>query len=182
MKPSESVARLPAIALELAFAVALTACVAFPAQAQPVQTAGRIPTVTRLVKIFYELETGLTSNLVAHNARAVDQALDPDFEMRTGSVPGTPVPRADWMRQAQSNPSEVSIDQMAVHDFGGVAVVSFRQVPAAAQSTGTTQSLFIVDCWKRDGEHWKLATRYLSNAAAPASAMPPSAGTVDKRY
>ena len=165
-----------------AWAVAVAACIASPAAAQPVQPPGRIPTVTRLVKIFYELETGLAANLAAHDAKAIDRTLDPDFELRTGAMPGTPVPRADWIRQAQSNRSEGSIDQMAVHDFGSVAIVSFRQVPAAAPSASATQRLFVVDCWKREGDGWKLATRYLSIAAAPASARPPSTGTIDKRY
>ncbi len=164
-----------------AWAVALAACIAYPAAAQPVQPPGRIPTVTRLVKIFYELETGLAANLAAHDAKAIDRTLDRDFELRAGAMPGTPVPRADWMRQALSASAAGSIDQMAVHDFGSVAIVSFRQVPAAPPAS-VTQGLFVVDCWKRDGDGWKLATRYLSNAAAPASAMPPSTGTIDKRY
>ena len=54
--------------------------------------------------------------------------------------------------------------------------------PRSTPSASATQGLFVVDCWKREGDGWKLATRYLSNAAAPASAMPPSTGTIDKRY
>ncbi|HMA30472.1 MAG TPA: nuclear transport factor 2 family protein [Casimicrobiaceae bacterium] len=168
--------------MSILLAAAAAACIAFPAAAQPIQAPGRIPTVTRLVKVFYDLESRLVANLVARDAKAIDQALDPDFELRAGSVPGTPVPRADWIRQAQVNPSQASIDQMAVHDFGSVAVVSFRLVPAATPVAAAAQALFIVDCWKRDGDGWKLATRYLSNAAAPASAIPASAGTIDKRY
>ncbi|MHB8493171.1 MAG: nuclear transport factor 2 family protein [Casimicrobiaceae bacterium] len=172
----------PAIAAAASLAMVLAGCLGSPAAAQPVQASGRIPTVTRLVKVFYDLESRLVSNLVARNATAIDQALEPDFEMRAGSMPGTPVPRADWMRQEQANPSEAAIDQMAVHDFGSVAIVSFRLSPAATPASGANQGLFIVDCWKRDGNGWKLATRYLSNAAAPASAIPVSVGTIEKRY
>ena len=182
MTLAEDVARRPTSPLPTLLAGVLAACLAFPAAAQPGHSPGRIPTVTRLVKIFYELETGLASNLAAHDARAIDQTLEADFEMRAGSLPGTPVPRADWIGQEMANRTETSIDQMAVHDFGSVAIVSFRQVPAPTPASGAAQGLFIVDCWKRDGDGWKLATRYLSNAAAPASAIPASAGTIDKRY
>ncbi|MGE5089864.1 MAG: nuclear transport factor 2 family protein [Candidatus Levyibacteriota bacterium] len=182
MKLSGRPARRLAKQLAMALAATLAICAAFPAAAQPVQAPGRIPTVTRLVKIFHDLETRLASGLAARDAKAIDQALASDFEMRAGSMPGTPVPRADWVRQAQADSAETSIDQMAVHDFGSVAIVSFRQVPASAPASGAPQALFVVDCWKRDGDGWKLATRYLSNAAAPASAIPLPAGTIDKRY
>jgi Domain of unknown function (DUF4440) len=182
MKLSKGIARRRTSRLSILLAATVAACFAFPAAAQPVQAPGRIPTVTRLVKIFYDLESRLVSNLVARDAKAIDQVLEPDFEVRAGSMPGTPVPRADWMRQEQAHPSKASIDQMAVHDFGSVAVVSFRLLPAATAASGANPGLFIVDCWKRDGDGWKLATRYLSNAAAPTGAIPASAGTIDKRY
>ncbi|MGA8033450.1 MAG: nuclear transport factor 2 family protein [Casimicrobiaceae bacterium] len=182
MKLSKGIARRRTIRLSILLAATVAACIAFPAAAQPVQAPGRIPTVTRLVKVFYDLESRLVSNLVARDTKAIDQALEPDFELRAGSMPGTPVPRADWIRQVQENPSQASIDQMAVHDFGSVAIVSFRLVPAATPASAANAGLFIVDSWKRDGDGWKLATRYLSNAAAPASAIPASAGTIHKRY
>lgn len=182
MKVSAPTACAPAIAAASSLAMVLAGCLGSPAAAQPVQAPVRIPTVTRLVKVFYDLESRLVSNLVTRNARAIDQALEPDFEMRAGSMPGTPVPRADWMRQEQANPAQATIDQMAVHDFGSVAIVSFRLAPAATPASGANQDLFIVDCWKRDGDGWKLATRYLSNAAAPAPGNPASSLTIDKRY
>lgn len=182
MKLAAPTACAPAIAAAASLAMVLAGCLGSPAAAQPLQASVRIPTVTRLVKVFYDLESRLVSNLVARDARAIDQALEPDFEMRAGSMPGTPVPRADWMRQEQANPAQATIDQMAVHDFGSVAIVSFRLAPAATPAAGANQDLFIVDCWKRDSDGWKLATRYLSNAAAPASAIPASAGTIEKRY
>ena len=101
--------------------------------------------------------------------------------MRTGSMPGTPIPRADWIRQSTGKRGDAPIDQMAVHDFGSVAVVSFRQADAATPAAGARRDLFVVDCWKRVGDGWKLATRYLSDAAAPASPAPASP-PIDKRY
>lgn len=149
-----------------------------PALAQPVDQTSRVPTVTRLVKIFTDLEARLDAQAHSSDGAALAQMVDPAFEMRVGSSPGVPVPRDDWLRQARTA-SAAPIEQMAVHDFGAVAVVSFRRGPPAGGSGGAA---FIVDVWNRVGDGWRLATRYASDAASdsiPAIASPP---TIDKRY
>ena len=154
---------------------------ALPAAAQPAPETSRVPTVTRLVKTFSELEARLMAGFAGRDTAAIEQIVDADFEMRSGSTPGTPVPRAEWIRQSIDKPDRGSIEQMAVHDFGSVAVVSFRQVHAAPSATNPHRDLFIIDSWKRVGDGWRLATRYLSDAAAPPSAAP-APGSIDKRY
>ena len=70
---------------------------------------------------------------------------------------------------------------MAVHDLGSVAIVSFRETDANARPADRAHARFIVDCWKRDGDAWKLAVRYQTDAAGRA----PRSGTgktLDKRY
>jgi ketosteroid isomerase-like protein len=151
---------------------------AVPAIAQP--GPSHVPTVTRLVKVFADLEAQLVTNAHGKDASALDAMLDPSFEMRVGDSPGTPVPRADWMRMARVAPNvQPQIREIAVHDFGDVALVSFRQVTATGVGKPTS-SHFIVDCWKRDGDGWKLAVRYRSEVrvAAGKAAKP----VVDKRY
>jgi hypothetical protein len=161
------------------FAIAL--CVALPAVAQPAPPTGRIPTVTRLVKLFSELEAGLVAQAHATDTTALDQSLDPSFEMRTGAAPGVPVPRDEWILRARAAPARPPhIDQMAVHDFGDVAVVSFREFAAPVTPARLPRGHFVVDCWKRAGDGWKLAVRYVSDAA-PEGVKPPP-GTIDKRY
>src|SRR4029079_17129866 len=59
---------------------------AAPAIGQP---TGRIPTVTRLVKIFSELETRIVDSAHAGDASALDAMLDAAFELRVGDAPGT---------------------------------------------------------------------------------------------
>ena len=161
--------------------IAVSTLLAASAAAQPPPATSRIPTVTRLVKTFSELEARLNASLAARDLAAIDQTVDSDFEMRVGAAPGTPIPRAEWIRQSMDKPHHGSIDQMAVHDFGSVAVVSFRQSRSAASANSTREHLFVVDNWKRAGDGWKLATRYLSNAQAPESAAPGSP-PIDKRY
>ena len=154
--------------------VAVAALIALPAFAQPAP-AGRIPTVTRLVKIFFELETTLANDASAGDKAALERMLDPAFELRDGSAPGAPVPRADWIGGAQSRAGRV--EHMAVHDLGDAALVSFRSV----DESKSRKARFIVDYWKRDGERWILAVRYSSEVATSATRRSPP-GTIDKRY
>src|SRR5689334_4656165 len=117
----------------LVFASAL---LALPGFAQPSASSARVPTVTRLVKQFSELETRLATSVAARDQRAIAEMLDGNFEARSSSAPGVPVPRDDWIRAAIDAGRELPrIEQMAVHDFGTVAVVSFRQVDVAAKSS-----------------------------------------------
>ncbi len=167
------------IAARLLFGVSVALVLCAGVSAQPPPQTGRIPTVTRLVKIFYELETALHAEARSADPAALAQSLDPSFEMRDGASPGTPMPRDEWVRQARSAAAENrSIDQMAVHDLGAYAIVSFREVDPNAKS-GSQR--FVVDCWKRDGDGWKLAIRYASDVPATSQKRTP-AGTLDKRY
>ena len=153
-------------------ALALVATIplhSIPANAQPSGTAARIPTVTRLVKQFFEIETTLNEKLAANDAAALDTLVDADFEARSAENPGTPIPRADWLRVASGRANKPRIDQMAVHDFGSIAIVSFTQNLRAKAATQDS-SRMIVDCWKRSGERWLLVVRYESTYAA---ARPP---------
>ena len=162
--------------------VAFAACTSASGLAQPAPASGRIPTVTRLVKLFTGLEGDLVARTHAKDAAALDAILDPAFELRAGNAPGTPVPRDAWIRDARAaQRAPPLIEQMAVHDFGDIAIVSFRETAAGA-STRRGSARFVVDCWKRDGDSWKLAVRYASDAAAHGVKLPNAAATLDKRY
>ena len=149
------------------------------AAAQPTPPTGRIPTVTRLVKVFSELEAALQAQARSPDPAALEQSLDPSFEMRDGAAPAAPIPRDEWIRRTRASASaNRAIDQMAVHDLGAYAIVSFREADPGAK--GGAQR-FVVDCWKRDGDTWKLAIRYASDTPASSHKRTP-AGTLDKRY
>ena len=139
------------------------------------QASGRIPTVTRLVKVFSELETRLTTAAHAQDEAALAAMLDPAFELREGAAPGTPVPREEWMRLARASPpAPPRLAQMAVHDFGAIATVSFADATA-------TPARFVVDVWQREGDAWKLAVRYqaeLTIAKSRAQKRP----RIEKKY
>jgi hypothetical protein len=164
------------------FGIALALLVCGNLLAQPAPQTGRIPTVTRLVKVFSELEAALQTQARSSDPAALDRSVDPSFEMRDGGAPGTPVPRDDWMRQARATAAPGrSIGQMAVHDLGAYALVSFREVETGTPP-GSGHDRFIVDCWKRDGDSWKLAVRYTSAVGASSPERRPTPKKVDKRY
>lgn len=123
-----------------------------------------VPTVTRLVKLFIDLEQTLDQQLANGDKADIGHLLADDFEQRNGGAPGNPVPRADWLRQMpRFRLGEIS--QMAAHDHGNIAVVSFL-------ATRSGKSAFVVDVWKNQQGQWQLATRYVSGAAEQPSPPP----------
>lgn len=146
------------------FVLALALAPAWAADQPP--TGGRIPTVTRLVKLFMERESALADAVRAGDAKRVQDFLADDFEMRVGARSANPIPRMEWLADVirTRNPGE-SATGMAVHDLNGTAIVSFTQGAGAS-------SIFVVDVWRAAGIDWKLAIRYAAPAGTEASAIP----------
>jgi hypothetical protein len=133
----------------------------------------RIPTVTRLVKAFLELEGALDADLRRGDRAAVERMLVDDFELRPGNAPGNPTPRDDWIRLSlAAPPSGREIEQMAVHDYGDIAVVSFLQAAIANGRRDPGRDVFAIDVWKRASGTWRLAVRYAGPARSPDFALP----------
>jgi hypothetical protein len=157
--------RIPAAAVAAALGALVALATPGHAADAPAGSHG-IVTMTRGMKVFGDAETELIAALKAQDAAALDRLVGPDFEQRTQGAPGTPVPREDWLKQASTELAKATgVREMAVHDFGDIAIVSFVLVRDAPQA-----SAFVVDVWQRKsaGEAGQLQTRYLS--AAPASA------------
>ena len=129
-------------------------------------TGGRVPTVTRLVKLYLERETAIGDAIRSADAQALASLLTDDFEMRTGARAAAPIPLADWMREVlRTRDGGDGIDRMAVHDYGTVAVVSFTM-------SGSAGPIFVVDVWRVQGTTSKLAVRYASPAGMAQFAIP----------
>jgi len=133
-----------------------------------VSNHGRVvPTVTRAIHDFGNLENDWLAAVQAHDNAALNKIVAPDFELRSAATPGVPTPREESLRHALSlAPFHSSIEQMAVHEYGDVAVASFMwklDVPAAG---ALPQQLFVIDTWKRNEGNWQVVTRY----AAPVGA------------
>jgi len=114
----------------------------------------RVPTVTRTVQLFGDLERKLASANAAEKA----QFLTDDFEGRLCAEPGDPIPRQAWLQKTAV--SEATFSQEAVHSFGEIAIYS------ALESNGKNSDM-IVDTWKKSDSGWKLAVRYQCPATGP---------------
>jgi len=146
----------------------------------------RIPTVTRTVKIFTELENAISSAIQKRDAAALQKMISEDFELRIGKLPGAPIPRAQWMDSVLREPFvPTRIEQMAVHDFSNIAVVSFLESVAVAGKHDVGKDVFVVDVWKPAGNTWQLAIRYAGPADSRSIAIPggaPPAPQIPKKY
>jgi hypothetical protein len=121
------------------------------------QTRTRVVTMTRQVKVFMTLELELFDAQAAGDAERVDRLIAADFEQRSAEQPGNPMPRAEWRAALRSHwPGENFIEQMAVHDRGDTAIVSFLVRPTQGPAR------FVVDAWVKAGAGWQLGVRYLS--------------------
>ncbi len=143
-----------------------------PPVAHAAEPAGRVSTITRLVRLFLDKEASLASAARNADGAALARLLADDFELRTGARAANPVPRAQWMAEIlRTRDPGGEIRGMAVHDFGAVAVASFTQ---------DTQSgrIFVVDVWRGSGTDWKLQVRYASPAGTGEGGIP-GAGAVE---
>ena len=152
--------------LSLALLSAMTvSMISMPAEASSEEGVGRIPTVTRLVHVFFQLEGNLSEAVVKRDKSTVSKLLSDEFEMRTGTMPGTPIPRAAWIQKSLVEPkSSPVMEQMAVHDFDNIAIVSYLWKIKAAMSK-MEHNIFIVDTWRKEAGAWKLAVRFAGPGA-----------------
>jgi hypothetical protein len=145
---------------------------------------GRIPTVTRLVHIFFQLEGKLSKAVEKQDMPTASKLLSDDFEMRVSTKPGTPIPRAAWIQQSFAEPKSSRVmKQMAVHDFGKITIVSYLwKITDAKSKMG--RDIFIVDTWRQEAGAWKLAVRYAGPAAQsdyPIPGVPIIESTFEKK-
>lgn len=174
--------RLCSGVLASACCLAAFAGAAGPVLAQSDAGLARTPTVTRLVTAFSDLESRLDTAARTHDAEALVRLLAPDFEVRSAVRPGVPVTRAQFVEQMAANASPAAlIEQMAVHDLGVAAIVSFEMRYGADAAP-----LFVVDVWGRAGNEWQLQVRYAGlggiRAAHPGAPAPDAANTLPKKY
>lgn len=161
----------------IAFLLAIPLQVSSLAQNQPQPGKARIPTATRQVVQFTQLETELLTAIQKKDEGALGRLLSDDYEVWTPAPPGDPIPREEWIQNAVKEPvRSFKLGQMAVRTFGDAAVVSFvcRQ-QVVLQGKEQRRDLFLVDVWIKSAEQWQLAVRYASRVEGlprPSSPKP----------
>ena len=147
----------------------------------------RVPTVTRLVKVFAELETEIITAFKEKNQAKLKQLVYPDFEMQIASRSADPVPMSEWLKASMAEAASYSYDisQMSVHDLGETAIVSFIWNAPDKTQQDPPPDISIVDIWKKDGTRWKLAIRYAAAVQNQDFKFPGFTGddsVIEKKY
>ena len=151
------------------FASFFSVALAYQAQAQTVRT--RIPVVTRLVQAYAGYERRLADAVNRRDTAEIDRLVAKDFELRPANNIGVPTPRAEWIAQSlKEPPASVSIEQMAVHDYQNIRIVSFAMKRTAA---GRSESnIAVIDVWMQSGDTSVLKVRYAAVQTAHSLRVP----------
>ena len=136
-------------------------------------SGGRTETPTRGVIKYKALERALLQAQQDKRQDAARQMIAEDFEIWSAEK-NEPTPRELWEQGlASSNISWFQIRNMAVRDFGSVAVVSFLlDRRGEANGKPVTPTVYVVDVWQQ--QTGKLAVRYISAPGKPAAQLMPT--------
>jgi len=111
----------PAIFLITLLAVAVTC----PAQESAAPAHRVVPTVTRTIQIFSNLENAWNDSVKSRDSDSLKKILSERYELRTAASPGRPTPRDESIALAFKDPIYSSaIEQMAV--FSGISTLARR--------------------------------------------------------
>jgi ketosteroid isomerase-like protein len=149
--------------------IVLAAFVFTPAQ-EPVKPSlnPRIITATRQVTIFNALENQLLHAVQSKDQAGLSKLVSDDCVIEMPDA--DPLPGDDWMKTVLSKDYVLKtfvIRQLSVVDGADVMVVKFDRVQQSSfKGKPDGGEFFVVDVWKKDGENWKLASRYVSKVSS----------------
>jgi hypothetical protein len=126
--------------------------------------SSKIPTTTRLVKLFGDLENDLNTAISVRDSSKIDSLLGQEFEQRTGESPNDPIPRSEWISTSLGQYliiKDFNITQMSVTALGDTNIVCFRLDYVAERKKSKIYNLFVVDVWIKEGIQWRLKSRYI---------------------
>src|SRR5579859_3762491 len=144
--------------------IVFTALVAAPAQepTQPKLTP-RIITATKQVSIFMGLENQLLQAIQKKDKAAAEAMLSDDLNIEMPDA--DPLPGEDWLDSVMAKDYTLKsfvVRQMSAIDLGNAVVVKFDRIQeATSKGKADSGEFFVIDVWKKDGENWKLANRYV---------------------
>jgi ketosteroid isomerase-like protein len=154
-------------------AIILAASLAAVAQ-EPVKPPlnPRIITATRQVTLFTGLERQLLQAVQKKDKAALQAMLTDDFQVEMPNA--DLMPGEDWVASVMAKEFTLkssAIREMSVVDLGNAAVVKFeRRQEANYKGSAVGGEFFVVDLWKKDGDTWKLANRFVSKSSATSAA------------
>lgn len=126
-----------------------------------------ITTATRQVTLFTGLERQMLQAVQKKDKAGLEAMLGDDFEI---AMPGAdPLAGEDWVDSVMAKDLALKsflVRQVSVADLGDFAVVKFDRLQQATRnSQNLNGEFFVVDLWKKSGDSWKLANRYVAQVA-----------------
>lgn len=150
-------------------AIAFTASIAAPAQ-EPVKPklTPHIITATKQVTLFTGLERQMLQAVQEKDKAALEAMLDDDFAIEMPDA--DPLIAEDWIASVMAKDYSLksfTIRQMSAVDGGNFVLVKFDRVQeSTSKGKPDGGEFFVVDVWKKDGETWKLADRFVSKVSS----------------
>jgi ketosteroid isomerase-like protein len=155
----------------------LIATIMFSAAQEPVKPAlsPRIITATKQVSMFTGLEKQLLQAIQKKDKAAAQAMLSDDLIIEMPDA--DPLPGDDWLDSVMSKDfalEKFGVRQMSVIDLGNAAIVKYERLQQATQKGANENGqFFIVDLWKKSGDTWKLASRYVAKVSSVVPAQTP---------
>jgi hypothetical protein len=149
--------------------MAFIASVAAPAQepTQPTLTP-HIITATKQVTLFTGLERQMLQAVQKKDKAALESMLDDDFAIEMPDA--DPLIAEDWIASVMAKDYSLKsfiIRQMTAVDAGNFVLVKFDRVQeSSANGKSDGGEFFVVDLWKKAGDSWKLADRFVSKVSS----------------
>jgi ketosteroid isomerase-like protein len=139
----------------------------FAAAQEPVKPKlnPRIVTATRQVQMFTDLEMQFLKTVQKKDQAGLQAMLTDEFQIQMPDA--DPLDGEEWLGQVMSKDFKLQkygIRGMSVVDLVDSAVVKFeRRQDATYKGQPASGEFFVVDLWKKQGDSWKLANRFVSH-------------------
>jgi len=151
----------------------LIATAIFPAAQEPVKSAlsPRIITATKQVSMFTGLEKQLLQAIQKKDKAAAQAMLSDDLIIEMPDA--EPLPGDDWLDSVLSKDYTLKsfvVRQMSAIDLDTAVVFKYDRLQEASfKGHADNGEFFVVDVWKKSGDSWKLASRYVSKVSSQPS-------------
>ena len=155
------------VGLVLAAFALLTACALAQEPVKPPLNP-RIITATRQVSIFTTIENQMLQAVQRKDKVAVEAMLTDDCVVH---IPNSDLlPCDDWLDSVLSIDFVLKsfvVRQVGNTDLGDAVVVGYdRILEATYKGKANGGEFYVTDVWKKSGENWKLADRYVSKISS----------------
>jgi Domain of unknown function (DUF4440) len=123
-----------------------------------------IITATKQVTLFTGLEKQMLQAIEKKDRTSLNALLTDEFEIAQPDA--DPLAGDDWTESVMGNDFKLKaflVRQVSVADLGDWAVVKFDRLQQATyQGKDASGEFFVVDLWRKSGDGWRLANRYVA--------------------